>query len=144
VQAANVAWFAKSATLNGQAVLDTVIDIRPGENVNLVVTFSDRTTELSGTITNRASAPAADYFIVVFPDDRSAWSLTSRIMQTKPASDGKFLFKNLPAGTYRLAAVTDLEAYEWLDAAFLEQLVGASIKVTLAENAKVVQNIQVR
>jgi hypothetical protein len=50
----------------------------------------------------------------------------------------------LPPGEYFLTAVTDAEQNEWFDPQFLAQLVPASIKVTIADGEKKVQDIRVK
>jgi len=70
--------------------------------------------------------------------------LSRRILQTRPAQDGKFIFKNLPPGDYLLAAVTEVEQGQWFDPAFLAQLVDASAKITLGDGEKKVQDIRIR
>jgi hypothetical protein len=54
----------------------------------------------------------------------------------RPASDGKFSAKNLPAGDYRLVAVSDVAPDQWYDAAFLRSLVAVATPVTLAEGER--------
>ena len=49
----------------------------------------------------------------------------------------------LPAGEYRLAALTDIVPGDQNDPAFLEQLVAASIAFTLAPGEKHVQDLRV-
>jgi len=66
-----------------------------------------------------------------------------RIASSRPGTDGKFTFRNLPAGDYRLTAVTDVEPGEWFDPAFLGQLMNASIPVSLKEGDKITQDIKV-
>lgn len=139
------AWPLKSATLKGQESLDVPVEIRAGDAVtDAVITFSDRATELSGAMVDASNAPASEYFIIVFAEDRAYWTPGSRrILQTRPSRDGRFLFRNLPPGDYRLAAVTDIQQGEWFDPAFLGQLVAASVKVTLGANEKKVQDLRV-
>ncbi len=139
-------WVVKSATLNGQDTLDAPAEIAPTQGaIDAVITLTDRSTEISGAMTDASNKPAPEYFIIAFPADRSYWTPQSRrIMQTRPAHDGKFTFRNLPPGEYLIAAVTDVEQGEWFDPTFLSQLVEASVKVTLAENEKKVQDIRVR
>ena len=50
--------------------------------------------------------------------------------------DGKYVIKDLPAGEYLLAAVTDVDQDEWQDSAFLDRLQSASVKLTIAEGEK--------
>ena len=61
----------------------------------------------------------------------------------RPDTAGRFTFRQLPAGDYRLTAVTDVEQGEWFDPAFLEQLLNASIAVSLRDGEKKTQDIKV-
>jgi len=140
-------WTLKSATAAGRDVLDAPIEIKPGGNIEgVTLTFTDLVTELSGTLTDGAGKPISDLSILVFTTDRSLWgSLGRRIRQpTQPSSDGKFRITGLPPGDYYLGVVTDVEPGEWTDAAFLDQLAAAAIKVTLGEGEKKVQDIKLK
>ena len=45
---------------------------------------------------------------------------------------------------YLLGAVTDVEQNQWFEPAFLERLLGASVKITLAAGEKKVQDLRLR
>ena len=80
----------------------------------------------------------------MFSTDERTWFAQSRaIAQTRPANDGVFSVRGLPAGEYFLAALTDVERDEWFDPAFLRQLVPAAMKVTLADGEKKTQDIRI-
>jgi uncharacterized protein (DUF2141 family) len=133
-----------SAVVNGRDLLDFPIEIGPNQNVsNVVVTFSDRTQELSGTIQDTSGRPTSDFTIIVFPSDSRYWMPQARrIGSTRPGTDGRFSFRGLPPGDYRLTAVTDVEPGEWYDPAFLSQMGSASIPIALSEGEKKVQDIR--
>jgi hypothetical protein len=139
-------WRLKSAMLGGRDVLDFPLDIEPNQEVGgLLLTFTDRTQEISGTIQDPMGRPTSDFTIIVFPVDNRYWLPQSRrILSARPGTDGRFTLMNLPAGQYRLTAVTDVEPGEWFNPEFLQQLVGASIPVSLGEGERKVQNIQVQ
>ena len=64
--------------------------------------------------------PTADYTIVIFPSDNSFWlPQARRIQSARPGTDGKFTFRDMPPGDYRMTAVTDVEPGEWFDPEFL-------------------------
>jgi hypothetical protein len=83
--------------------------------------------------------------ILVFSTDRATWYPQSRRMRppTQPGSDGMFRFTGLPPGEYYLAAVTDLEQGDWGDPGFMDQVAAASIKISLGEGEKKVQDIRI-
>jgi hypothetical protein len=139
-------WVVKSSAIGEQDALESIAEIRSGQtNIEAVVTLTDRTTEIAGTMSDAAGRPAPEYFIIVFPADHALWVPASRrILQTRPAQDGKYIFRNLPPGDYLLAAVTDVEQGQWFDPTFLAQLVDAGAKVTLADNEKKVQDIRIK
>ena len=61
---------------------------------------------------------------------------------TRPASDGKYRLPGLPPGDYYVAALTEFEPSDMYDASFLEQLIPASFKITLAEGEKKTQDLR--
>ena len=145
--ATSSAWTLKSVVAGGRDALDTPLDIKPGGNVEgITATFTDLTTELSGTLTDGAGKPISDLSILVFSTDRSQWGSVSRRVRppTQPSNDGKFKVTGLPAGEYYLGVVTDVEPGDWTDPSFLDQLAAAAIKVTLGEGEKKVQDIKLK
>ena len=135
----------RSAIVNGRDVLDAPLDITGGANfTGALLSFSTQRSELSGTLQTASTAPALDYFIVVFPSDASLWRPNARrIQSTRPASDGHFTFRDLPAGKYLMAAVTDVTPDDLSDATFLRQLVTSGFEVTLAEGEKKTQDLRI-
>ena len=99
--------------------------------------------ELSWLAQDATGKPVTDYTLVVFPADTRYWlPQARRIQATRPATDGRFLFTNLPAGDYRLVAVVDPEPGQWFDPAFLRQLLPGSMAVTLAKGEKRTQDMR--
>ena len=135
-----------SAVSGGREVLDTWLTVNAGESVpELVVTFSDRVSELSGRLESTDGGPAPDYFILAFSADRERWTpLSRRVRQSRPATDGRFSIRGLPSGDYFLATVTDVEPGEWFDPAFLSQLVPAAVKVTVRDGEQTIQNLRIK
>lgn len=138
-------WYPKSISLAGQEAFEGWAEIRGGGNVTgATITMTDRPTEISGTMSDATGAPAPEYFMIVFSADQAHWIPGGRrIQQVRPASDGLFVFRNLPPGEYRLAAVAEIQEGEWSDPEFLARLIDASIKITLTEGARVRQDIRI-
>jgi hypothetical protein len=137
-------WWPRSAMLAGRDLLDVPLEVPPdsGNLGGVVLTFTDRHTELSGTIQTTAGTPATEYFIVVFTADRSLWRPGQRRLRTtRPATDGVFSIRDLPPGDYFVAALRDLDS-AWQTAAFLEPLMAASVKIAIGEGASVRQDLR--
>ncbi len=137
-------WALKSAVVGGRDSLDFPLDVQPnGDVTGAVLTFTDRTQELSGTLQDSTGRPTSDYTIIIFPSDKSYWLPQSRRIQSaRPGTDGTYTLRGLPAGDYRLIAVTDVETGEWYDPSFLSQLANAAMPITLAEGEKKVQDLR--
>ena len=138
-------WSLGSSMVDGQDSLDFPIEIKPNQSVsNVVLTFVDRQSELTGTIVDQRSQPVLDYNLIVYPADQRLWTPQSRrIQSTRPATDGRFTFRNLPPGDYRIAPVLDPEPGSWYDPAFLQQLDGTATRVSIAEGEKKEQTLRV-
>jgi Carboxypeptidase regulatory-like domain len=135
-------WRVKSAVVDGRDALDFPIELRsqPGE---VVVTFSDQSTELSGIVQDAAGQPAPEYHVVIFAADRNYWTAPSRrIRSLRPSADGKYTVSGLPPGEYLMVAVSDIEPGEWFDPALLDQLSRVALKVTLADGEKKAQDLR--
>jgi hypothetical protein len=80
----------------------------------------------------------------MFSADPTAWYSQSRRIRSIPAdTDGSYSIKTLLPGDYLVIAVDDVEPGEWFDPAFLQRLVPAATKITIAEGEKKVQNVRV-
>ena len=106
--------------------------------------MSTKTQELTGTLTDGQNQPATDYSVIVDSVEPQYWTPQSRrIVSVRPGTDGRFTARNLPAGDYLVAAVTDVEPGEWFDPEFLQQLRAASVRVTLSEGDKKTQDLRI-
>jgi carboxypeptidase family protein len=139
-------WNVASAMLAATDALDAFLEIPRGRDVHgLVVTVRDRSTELSGTVSDQSSQSATDRVVVAFPSDEQLWSVGHRRIQSSTiGTTGQFSFATLPPGSYRLAVVDGAEPDEWLDPQFLRRLLPASVLVTLEEGERKVQNLRVK
>ncbi len=137
-------WVVKSAMAGGRDIADAVLEVKAGENVSgVVVTFTDRPTELSGRVFDQAGRVTADFPIVIVSTDRATWvSDSRRVRVVRPATDGRFVASGLPAGEYYVAAVTAIEPDQLADPVFLEQLAGVAIRLAIADGEKKTQDVK--
>jgi len=138
-------WILSSAVVKGRDILDFPFDVGPGDTItDAVVTFTDATQDVSGSLQDASGRPAPDYTIVVFAADSRYWvAQTRRVRTVRPGTDGKFSITNLPVGDYRIAAVVDVMPNEVNEPAFLEQLVGASVAFQLRLGEKKTQDLKI-
>ena len=139
------AWTTKSAVFNGREALDFFVEVKPGEDQSGVITLTTHPGTLSGMLQDSSGQPTAAYTIIVFPSEERLWAPPARRIQaTRPATDGRYSFSGLPAGEYRLVAVTDVEPGQWYDPAFLRELGGLALPITLGDGERRVQDLRVK
>ncbi|MCM3879784.1 MAG: carboxypeptidase-like regulatory domain-containing protein [Vicinamibacterales bacterium] len=117
-------WALKSIALNGQDITDSGYDFKPGNSVTgVVVTLTDRVTDLSGSVRDVKGLAVKDYVLVVFPTDSRLLGGQSRYVRTaRPNQEGTFNLKGLPPGQYLASAIESLENGAQNDPAVLNQL----------------------
>ncbi len=137
-------WILRSSVAGGRDTLDFPLEIGPNVNVtDAVLTFADRSTELTGLLQDAQGAATSDYSIIIFSTDSQYWVPQSRRIQSvRPGTDGRYAVRNLPPGDYALAAVTDVEPGEWFDPDFLKELIAASMRLSLADGDRKTQDIR--
>ncbi len=138
-------WALKSAIVNGRDSLDFPLEVAPNTDIaGAILTFTDRTQQLSGTLQDSSGRPTSDFTIIIFPADKTFWLPQSRrIQSTRPGTDGKYTLRGIPPGDYKLIAVTDVETGEWYDPDFLSQLAGAAMAISLSEGETKTQDLRV-
>jgi hypothetical protein len=133
------AWAVRSAMSNGKDLLDGPTEF--GAQTTVTLTLTNRHSELSGRLQTADGSPVADVFVIAFTTEKQLWGIENRRVQAvRPAADGVFSFKDLPAGEYFLAALLDVDQGDWLRAGFLEGI-GATVKVEVADGHKTLQDL---
>jgi hypothetical protein len=128
-------WVLKSVLVNGREMIDTPVDVRSGGRISSVsLVFTDRLTEINGTISDDRGAPVTEYTVLAFPADPTLWRPQARqIMTARPDQNGKYQIRGLPPGEYFLATVDPAMQGEWFEPAFLEQHRPDAAHVTVGE-----------
>jgi hypothetical protein len=138
-------WRAKSIDVEGRDALDFMLDVKANNDVNgAIVTFTNRPAELTGMLQDASGQATSDYTIVLFPAEQKYWTPQSRrILSTRPSTDGKYSFRDLPAGDYKLVALDDAEPDSWFDPNVLRQMLTGSMSVTIVHGEKKTQDLKV-
>lgn len=144
--AAGGPWLLKSARVGDVDAADTAFEVRPNQSIQgIVLTFTDKSAELTGSLLDATGKPTTALSIILFSTDRTMWSNRSRRMRppVRPGSDGKFRFTSLLPGEYYLGALSDFEQSELFKPEFLEQVAAGAMKVTIREGEKKVQDVKI-
>jgi len=137
-------WWLKSVTSGGAELLDALLELRE-DREDVVVTFADRASELTGSVRDGSGNPWADGFVVVFSTDRSRWFFNSRrVAGARPNADGRYQVRNLPPGEYFIVADDDIDVNEWFDPTLLEALAPRASRIRIDENEVKTYDIMVR
>ena len=130
-------WLVKSITANGLDVSDAAIELAPNDRVSVRVELTDRITQVSGTV--RPTRDVRGGTVVVFADEPSKWSSSSRFVKTaRVADDGRFTISGLPPHQRYLAVAVDyVEPGEAQSPEFLQRAkTAASASFGLAAGAQ--------
>ena len=143
--AASAGWTIASIRHQGRDIRDAPVTFADGALDGVEVVVTTAVTELTGRLTSESGTPATDYYIVAFPDDRALWHPASpRVRIMRPAADGLFVTRDLPPGTYRIAALIDVEDDEPRRREFLESIYDAAIAVTVKSATSTKQDIRIK
>ncbi len=128
-------WRLKAATYMGNDVSVDPFTLVDREVTGVVLTFTDRSTQLSGTVQGIERGTAAE--LIVFPADSTAWRTAGvaarRGRNERVDNDGAFSIGDLPPGEYFVAARPASSPGDWRDPAVLERLIRSATRVTLAD-----------
>jgi carboxypeptidase family protein len=127
-------WRFKRVTVNGEDVSDTGVDIPVNGAVsNIVIEFTNRLNEISGTVAAAAADPAVDAWVVIFAQDPRRWTPPSRyVVPTRPDRDNHFRAR-LMAGDYYAIVLDDVEPGEWTDPEYLARVRDRATPFSIAD-----------
>ena len=138
-------WTFKSAMFDGRDLADVPFEISGSDLDGVVMTFTDRPTELSGTVRNAPGAADDTAAVLVFPVDRTRWSDTGpnprRLASVRAGVTGAYTFPRLPAGDYHVVALAEEATANWQETSRLEALARVSTRITLVDGEKKQQDL---
>jgi hypothetical protein len=131
-------WALMSITMNGRDLLEEPVVLQPGMPPGeIVYTLTDRVFELGGTI-EPPSATTWDQVVAV-PQNRPYAAYQGLVFAVTPESDGRFVLKGLPAGSYLVALVTSSRAQVLLSrrwGATLDERRDRATRVTVGDTSR--------
>jgi hypothetical protein len=138
-------WTFLAATHNGRDLADLPVDLGPGDLRDVVITYTDRPAELSGTVSG-TRGPDGDASVIVFPADPAHWSdwgLNPRRVRTLRCDvSGHYTAGGIPPGDYYVTALPDAMAGEWENPQSMETLARQATSVTIVAGEKKTVNLR--
>lgn len=133
-------WALKTISIGGRVLEDEVIEIDGSDVSALTITYTDRATEITGTVRAAAGDDDLDPTVMIFPANYQAWiergMVGRRQRNTSVGGNGTFRFANMPAGDYLIVAVSSDLASEARDAAMIQRLAAVASRMTLGDGEK--------
>jgi hypothetical protein len=138
-------WTLRSAMVGGRDMSDTAVEIRDEDLGNVVISFTDRSADVSGTVMTSAGRPDPSASVIIFPADRDKWvntgSAPRRLKSVRSGKDGSYSVSGLPAGDYFVGAVSDALAADWQNPDFLTTLSRTATRLSVSEGDKKTQSL---
>jgi hypothetical protein len=141
-------WVLKEIRAGGIDVTDQVLPFGTADESlrDIEVIFTDRVTELIGSVRDDRARPMTAATVVVFSTDRARWYPRSRYVQRdRTEADGTFSIAGLPTGNYYAVPVRDVPADgqdAWQEPAFLESLIPTALTVLVGDGGRASVNFR--
>lgn len=130
-------WTWQRTTLGGTPVPFDVVELETADLSDLVLTFSERSTRVSGSIVDGTGAPVTDptVDVVAFPADTTHWQQDPlnhrRVRLAHATSTGAFEIEGLAPGDYYAVAIES--GYPLEAPGALDRLIPGATTLTLGE-----------
>ena len=137
-------WVPRSAVFRNRDMLDAHAELTDSEVIDLRVTVSDRHSVLQGVLEGDVNSSMPSIVVAVYPVDLSLLNSPRRVRAVPTSADGSFVFRGLPAGEYRLVALTDVDLDILRDPEVVKTLLPVSVAATIPDDRTIVtRNIRI-
>ena len=140
-------WRLKSAMLNGEDIAEVPLSVESDPIDSVKVTFTDRHTEISGTVRNAHLDPERLASVYLVTTNQKLWSPLGpeprRLRIVSASREGFYRVSDLPPGEYVVAAVDTVAASAGFDAKFLKGLSRVGRVVNIVEGTVQTQDLSV-
>ena len=131
-------WTLKSAVVNGRDVLTAPLEITGADLDGAVLTYTDKSTQVSGVVRGAPTGETA--VVLIYPVDLKTWiagGMNARLFhQTTASATGSYSATNVLPGDYCVVALDETDVPENPDAVFFDALAGVATHITLADGDK--------
>jgi hypothetical protein len=140
-------WVLKSVMANGRDATWMPLTLESSDIGGIVVTYTDKQTQLSGSVQGAGGAPEPQGLVVIFPMNYQQWmdnGMPSRVMRTaRTTKTGTYQVSSLPIGDYLVAAISDELQGDWQDPQTIPSVARIAARLTIAEGEKKTLDLRV-
>jgi len=145
----SVTWRFRGASIGGRDVTDAGLNVDASDVTDLVLTFVDRSSDVTGTVLDAKGQPDRTATVIVLPADSQAWKEQGsgngrRVRSSRANSNGVFTIADLPPGSYFIAAVSEESLANWQDPKTLEAVSRVATTFSLRDGEKLTQSLTTR
>jgi hypothetical protein len=141
-------WYLKSATYQGRDLIANPLQLDGHDVSDVVMTFTDRPTSLSGLVTGRDGQPDPGASVLVFPAEYQSWidsGMPTMAARAVVASQtGTYAIDDLRPGAFLVVASSTDLLDRWQDPAVIRGLAAGATRVTLTSGARNTQDLRSR
>ncbi len=127
--------YVKSIRFGNEDVTNGILDLTTGIGGVMEVKLAPNAADVSGAVHNDKSETVGDVQVTLGPASAEVAAQTLFFRQTRTNQDGKFTFKNLPPGEYRICAWEEVDGGLASDPEFRAHFDSSSVVVKLSEGS---------
>lgn len=131
--------YLKAARLGDQEALASPLMLTSGGFLNLIVSPSGG--QVDGAVLDAEQKPAPGAAVVLIPEE-SKRHREDLFFQQAADQNGRFSFRGVPPGDYKLFAWDKVEAGAWRDPAFLDRYEDDGVKVSVKERSQELRELK--
>ena len=139
-------WIVRSIVADGRDATNEPIELRDADITNVVITYTDKVAQVSGSVhAAQGAAIASGSTVFMFPADyraRIANADGRRFRNAAVSKTGAYAFAALAPGEYLVAALDVDDVPENRDTPFFDALSRVATHVTIGEGEKKMQDLQ--
>jgi hypothetical protein len=130
-------FYVKAARSGDDDVLLSGLNVKGASPEPVRIVISPRAGQVAGAVRNpNTQQPAAEAVVVLVPQEEERIEQAAYYQQANSGQDGRFTFKNLPPGQYKVFAWEDVESGAWMDPNFIKPVADKGVSVKVDESGQ--------